>query len=293
VGRAASVLPGGLSGVKHAGRENPICRGYAVCLIGRPALAYEKKPTARVARTCRVRVGAVGCDFGLGRDWRSCLKYRWRRLGAVDQERRTSFHGWIVMSPSRTVVDAPCSSRLRRLSRLSCFVITLCMFLTSSGCAIYTPFQVFRFTADYNTERRCSLQAEVFEHLPPRPVRVRMNRWAYNVGPQPMTAEIPIPSDAPVAPPPAPAIGPGPALVPSVTPEQMPGDDDLLDDARPPAFPPSPPQPRIDLQSDQPAGSRLGPSARANGAVRGASYEVRRATTPTTSAPTGAWLFGS
>lgn len=161
-----------------------------------------------------------------------------------------------------------------------------------SGCAIYTPYQVFRFTADYNTERRPSFQTEVFEHLPPRPVRVRLNRWAYNVGPQATTAEIPIPEDAPIAPPPMPMGVPGPALVPSVipeSPETMPEDGDLLDESQPPAFPPSP---RIDLRSEQPSG-RVGPSARANSPVRGASYSVPQPSAKVPPSPTGAWLFGS
>lgn len=196
------------------------------------------------------------------------------------------------MPPVRTTSDAFSDRRLR-LTAVSYLAILCCVMGSSSGCAFYTPYQVFRITPDYNTERRLSLQAEVFDHLPPRPLRVRMDKWAYNVGPQPTTATIPIPGDAPVAPPPVPVIGPGPALVPSMSPEQVPGNDDLLDDAKPPALPPAPPQPRIDLQSDQPNSGRLGPSARANGAVRGASYEVPRTTTPTKPAPAGAWLFGS
>lgn len=164
--------------------------------------------------------------------------------------------------------------------------------LLFSGCAIYTPYQVFRFTADYNTDRRPSLQAEVYEHVPPRPVRVRLNRWAYNVGPQPTTAEIPIPGDAPVSPPPVLGIVPGPALVPSVTPgNTIPEDGDLLDESQPPPFPPPPPQPRIDLRSEQP-GKQFGPSARANSPIRGVSYSVPQPSVKAAPSPTGAWLFG-
>lgn len=52
-----------------------------------------------------------------------------------------------------------------------------------SGCVIYTPFEVVRFWADYNTERMCNAQVESFDHLPPKTARVRLMRWGYNVGP--------------------------------------------------------------------------------------------------------------
>jgi hypothetical protein len=55
--------------------------------------------------------------------------------------------------------------------------------LQMSGCAIYTPFEVVRFWADYNSERMCNAQVEVFDHLPPKTARVRLMRWGYNIGP--------------------------------------------------------------------------------------------------------------
>lgn len=57
--------------------------------------------------------------------------------------------------------------------------------LCFSGCAIYTPFDVTRFWVDYNSERECNAQCEVYDHLPPRTVRVKMYMWSYNVGPPP------------------------------------------------------------------------------------------------------------
>ena len=57
------------------------------------------------------------------------------------------------------------------------------LLLQFSGCAIYTPFEVVRFWADYNTERACNAQVETFDHLPPKTARVRLMRWGYNVGP--------------------------------------------------------------------------------------------------------------
>lgn len=184
------------------------------------------------------------------------------------------------------------SSLLKKVERTgySDAKLLLAMFcisaLTLPGCALYSPYQVFRFTADYNTERRPSLQAEVFEHLPSHPVRVRLNQWAYNVGPQTSTSSIPIPANSPIAPDPTlPANPPEPGI---------PGNEalepDLLDESQPPAFLPAPPLPRTDLRSEQPGG-RMGPSARANGRVRGAGYKVPVPQTATVPAPTGAWLF--
>ena len=57
------------------------------------------------------------------------------------------------------------------------------LLLQFSGCVIYTPFEVVRFWADYNTERACNAQVECFDHLPPKTPRVRLMRWGYNIGP--------------------------------------------------------------------------------------------------------------
>ena len=45
------------------------------------------------------------------------------------------------------------------------------LLLQFSGCVIYTPFEVVRFWADYNTERACNAQVECFDHLPPKTPR--------------------------------------------------------------------------------------------------------------------------
>lgn len=186
-----------------------------------------------------------------------------------------------------------CGARVRKCYA-SHFTKMLCVFTAFlQGCAIYTPYQVFRFTGDYNTERRPSLQGEVFEHLPSHPVRVRLNNWAYNVGPQASTSSIPIPANSPIIP--SPVVPPnyqqdsvpnGPAL--------KPGDNetDLLDEAQPPEFFPTGPLPRTDLRSEERVPGRVGPSARANGNVRGASYEVPISPPRSLPDPTGAWLFG-
>lgn len=166
--------------------------------------------------------------------------------------------------------------------------ICVCL-LISPGCALYSPYQVFRFTADYNTERRLSLQGEVFEHLPPHPVRVRLNTWAYNVGPQQSSLNMSIPANSPISPtepPPRPAL---PSEPPLPHPSE-PFDSDLLDESLPPEFSPASPGPRTDLRSEE-RGGRMGPSARANGSIRGASYEVPSPQRTPPPRPTGTWLF--
>lgn len=161
------------------------------------------------------------------------------------------------------------------------------------GCAIDTPSQVFRFTADYNTERRFSVQGEVFEHLPSHPVRVRLNRWAYNVGPQVSTSSIPIPANSPVTPPPTPVIAPPLPPQPGLSEDSDRPQEDLLEESRPPRLPPdSWSTPRTDLRNEERGNGRGGPSARANGNVRGASYEVTQGPVPAEPPPAGVWLFG-
>lgn len=172
-------------------------------------------------------------------------------------------------------------------------VVTCALIAVTSGCAMYTPAgQLYRITPDYNTERRPAIHAEVYEHLPPLPMRVILNRWAYNVGPMPSTSSIPIPSNSPVAPvSPAPNGSTSPPLPP---PPGLPSgtglDPDLLDEAQPPEFSPASPGPRTDLRSQE-GGNRPGPSARANTGVRGASYEVPARQSQAIPTPAGAWLF--
>ena len=57
--------------------------------------------------------------------------------------------------------------------------------LAFGGCAIYTPFETKRYWVDYNTERQHNAQIEIFDHLPPKTVRVKMYQWGYNIGPAP------------------------------------------------------------------------------------------------------------
>lgn len=94
------------------------------------------------------------------------------------------------------------------------------------GCAIYDPYQVWRFHADFNTERGLSAQWMAYDHLPPKRVRMRLMKWGYNVGPSPVRMPFAIPDDSPVQPlmPPSPGAIPGPG-------------GDLLEEARPPALP--------------------------------------------------------
>ncbi len=193
-------------------------------------------------------------------------------------------------TPNRTLCRG-CAERLL----LSVFRATLCaLMLTPAGCAICTPSQVFRFTADYNTERRMSMQGEVFEYLPSHPVRVRLNKWAYNVGPQVSTSSIPIPSNSPIGPAPVPDVAPPLPPQPGLTSDPEFTDEDLLEDARPPYLPPAPPLPRIDLRSQQRGNepNRSGPSARAESRIRGASYQVASPLPSSPPVPSGAWLFG-
>jgi hypothetical protein len=103
------------------------------------------------------------------------------------------------------------------------------------GCAIYDPWQVWRYHVDYNTERQCAAQIVFYDHLPPKLVRVRLMQWGYNVGPGAPAAPMMLPADAgpALAPPPA---APNPAS-PSTIPPAPPAD--LLERSRPPAFTPN------------------------------------------------------
>lgn len=96
----------------------------------------------------------------------------------------------------------------------------------ASGCCVVSqPLYVYRTSADYNTERRYSIQGEVFEHLPLPAWRVQLMQWGYNVNPVASSASVFVPPNSPVA---------KPTTLPDVPPVT---DDapDLLDRARPPA----------------------------------------------------------
>jgi hypothetical protein len=54
-----------------------------------------------------------------------------------------------------------------------------------TGCALHTPYQVLYGTIDYNTERHLSAQVSSYDHLPLKPIRVKLMRFGYNVGPLP------------------------------------------------------------------------------------------------------------
>lgn len=54
-----------------------------------------------------------------------------------------------------------------------------------SGCVLHTPYKVIRYSIDTNTERHLSAQVEAYDHLPLKPVRMKLMRWGYNVGPLP------------------------------------------------------------------------------------------------------------
>lgn len=128
-----------------------------------------------------------------------------------------------------------------------------------SGCAFYKPYEVVRIWGDWNTERQCNFQVENFNHLPLKPVRVRLAAWAYNPGapgtpvpPRPGSpATTVVPADALPPPPPVPpaedpsGLGipqprtiPAPPL-PSAPPPTTGTTEDLLDLARPPQVPSS------------------------------------------------------
>jgi hypothetical protein len=126
---------------------------------------------------------------------------------------------------------------------LSGFVIAASL----SGCAIYDPWQVWRYHAGYNTERALSAQITFYDHLPPPPVRTRLMQWGYNVTPASTPTAFVIPADAPVAPPVmTPAMPPAPATeMQSVTPP------DLLDRSRPPELPPAAPTARAPAEIQQ------------------------------------------
>lgn len=104
-------------------------------------------------------------------------------------------------------------------------MIGICAF-AMSGCAVYDPTHVWRYHADFNTERQLSAQWVDYTHQPPKHVRMRMTKWAYNVGPSPMKSEITIPTESPTLP-----ITPLPV---GVEPSYRP---DMLEEAEPPAFP--------------------------------------------------------
>lgn len=152
------------------------------------------------------------------------------------------------------------------------------------GCAVYDPYRVWRFGADYNTERQLSAQVGEYDHLPPRPVPVRLMKWGYNVGPSPQRgSSYAIPAHSPTAPTQPPPIG--------VEPGGKYEDYDLppmpIWPSRPPVpwQPPLPPQPS--LLPSQPLLEPFGPTATAP------RPEQRTSARAPVSATPAAWLFSA
>ncbi|GIX05174.1 MAG: hypothetical protein KatS3mg114_1043 [Planctomycetaceae bacterium] len=102
-----------------------------------------------------------------------------------------SIWGGLVSLLGGTKVDRTCRRSDYQHFRFLRFhsllgVASLLSSLWTTGCVLYDPWQVWQFGADYNTYRRCSAHVTVYEHLPPSATRVRLYRWAYNVGVAPV-----------------------------------------------------------------------------------------------------------
>ncbi|HTN02681.1 MAG TPA: hypothetical protein VL132_12410 [Planctomycetaceae bacterium] len=141
--------------------------------------------------------------------------------------------------------------------RAAVLVVGICGPL--SGCAFYRPYEVVRVWGDWNTERQLNFQVENFNHLPLKPVRVRLAKWAYNPGaagtPVPPRSGSPattiVPADALPPPPPVPPMeDPTGMGIPQERPTPSPptpnppppvgsAGQDSLDLARPPRLPAS------------------------------------------------------
>lgn len=126
-----------------------------------------------------------------------------------------------------------------------------------SGCAFYRPYEVVRVWGDWNTERQLNFQVTHYDHLPLKPVRVRLATWAYNPGtpgtPVPPRSASPettvVPADALPPPPPVPPMeDPTGMGLPQTPPTPLPpqpdppppaagASRDLLELARPPRVP--------------------------------------------------------
>jgi len=140
------------------------------------------------------------------------------------------------------------------------------LMLCLSGCAVYNPTHVWRYHADFNTERQISGQWVDYSHQPPKHVRMRLAKWSYNVGPSPQSSEMVIPSESPIQP-----------LIPApigVEPSYRP---DLLEDAEPPVFP--------TFESLKPPPSRTGAPSRPVEPYGPTAGQSQPAITP------AAWMF--
>jgi hypothetical protein len=155
--------------------------------------------------------------------------------------------------------------------------------LATTGCAVYTPTQVHRWGFDYNTERQLAGYVATYDHLPPRPVRMRLTKWAYNVGPSQSTAGMVIPPDArmlPAAPLPD-GVPPGPG-------------DDLLEESRPPTLlPDAPPLPSPSAAPRSSAPTQPGPTALQPRRVQTIGHTSPVTAPPRQSPANASWLFAS
>lgn len=194
-----------------------------------------------------------------------------------------------------------------------------------SGCAFYRPYEVVRVWGDWNTERQLNFQVENFNHLPLKPVRVRLATWAYNPGapgtPVPPRSASPattvVPADALPPPPPVPPMeDPTGMGIPQVPPTPLPPQPnppppaagavrDLLEMARPPRVPalraprgaevlPNRPG-RIPQAAPDNDGSEIGPTAQTPSSILPSVYQAadpplvpRPEPRPSSNA---AWLF--
>jgi hypothetical protein len=145
-----------------------------------------------------------------------------------------------------------------------------------SGCAVFDPYQVWRYHADYNSERAFSAQMVFYDHLPPKPVRTRLVQWGYNVPPIGPPAYVTLPTEGSTAPGPhlpAAPVPPLPAMIPLAPPT------DLLEQSRPPEF--TTPAERVPVPT--------GPTAESS-SIQRSSY-VPPATHRSASVSSRAWLF--
>lgn len=163
---------------------------------------------------------------------------------------------------SRSIVDRLNASRSQgRVYAKSLYRAVACGLLMCwlSGCAVYTNHSIHRHRLDWNTERAVSLQCEVHEHLPPRPVRGMMFRFPYNVGctagagptliaPQPSFVATELPIETHQGHPPTEPSIPAPYAAPLVPPVEAtsPAFESPLNDPRPNDRPPAPLIPPVD-----------------------------------------------
>lgn len=169
------------------------------------------------------------------------------------------------------------------IERITLLSLSLSL-LGCGGCVHLSPYEVKRWCFDWNSERQCNIQCEVFDHLPPKAVRTRLMLWGYNVGPG---MAMPVSSglgrwtgatySAPIMETPAVPPESAPRLYLPGSPEEKNGESIPPIPAPPPAAPPA--------EKEAPSGEQ-GPQAKPD--VTAASYQTpagaRRSSNP-------GWLF--